>query len=259
MARTLDDPAQYLHGYSLFKQGISSAAAIARSLEDAFGDRAKPSRTVRTWITKYERAAEATANLDDPVEWHRLEEYGLPWEASHEVLRAWAQAQHYGHGQFPLPRPTARQARWWWRVMKAAPSMSVEDALSVAGAFVERELRRDVLGESVDLRDLEACLAFAPWDGWPDDKVNAQRYEAAIATGIIPKLRPDSYQRTADLVRRMDTARPTAEQVSDEASGGQWMPLRPSMWPMQVFTPGWLLPSQRPRVVKVVVVEEGAV
>ena len=118
--------------------------------------------------------------------------------------------------------PTVRQARWWWRVVNAAPSMSGLDVFSVAGAFVERELRSEVLGEKFDVRDLEACLAFGPWEGWPENTENAEQYDAALAAGVISGLRRDSYDLTIDLVRQTSDPESPEQEILDEATATWW-------------------------------------
>jgi hypothetical protein len=205
MARLRDDEQQMVYAYAHFKAGVHTGSALSRLLEKQFEENAISERQVRRWIAHFKKLDASVLRLDDPFEWHRLDDYGIPWEASHDLMGLWARAQDRRGATPDLPTspPTVRQMRWWWRVMQAAPTMLVSDVLAVAGAFVERELRHDVLGKELYLLDLEACVSYRPWDGWPTDTTNAKRYEAAVAAGIVPKLRAGSYAVTMGLARRM--------------------------------------------------------
>lgn len=236
MARPVDDANQMLAGYALYKRGVVTGAALWRKLVESFGDDAKTERQVRRWIEHYKGLDKSILNLDEPFEWHRLDEYGLPWEASYELLEVWAFYQRL-RALLATPLPTVRRAIWWWRIIKAMPGVGdMHDILSVAGAFVEREIRHQVLAETLDLTDLEACLAFSPWEGWPDDPTCANRYQKAIFDGVIPDLRIPTHEDSLNLYREQGFS---IQQTVTSALGN-----RDLIWPNERAKPHWLLPSQ---------------
>ena len=84
---------------------------------------------------------------------------------------------------WPIDPPTIRQARWWWRVHLVAPGMREDDLYWLAQGFVVRELARDVLGVVVKFDDLEAHLAYRPWE----DSSRLSAYMDAVDNGLIPR------------------------------------------------------------------------
>jgi hypothetical protein len=134
---------------------------------------------------------------DQPFEWHRLEEYGLPWEASEYLLKMACFIQEFEANLFrtlqiftsdtsPKAPPTVRQARWWWRVHQA-----VSDAeggyLNVyiwAEEYVRYELYKDILDKDVDVTGLDAYLTYRPWFG----EQHLERYTTALDEERIPSL-----------------------------------------------------------------------
>jgi len=129
--------------------------------------------------------------LDTPFQWHRLEEYGLPWEAGAYLLEMWVTSR-----EPPLPTdrfppqsaPTARAARWVWRTLLAVPDLDVLHIRYFAERFAQRELAHEVLGVPFYVADLEAHLAYRPWEGWPEDLSMYNRYQGAVQEGRIPPL-----------------------------------------------------------------------
>ena len=128
--------------------------------------------------------------LDEPFEWHRLNEYGLPWEASGFLLEMWAYVKELSADlkwaldySAPLPPPTVRQAHWWWRVHQAAPDQDKVFIQLWAEALWQCELHKDVLGKTVDVSDIEAYLAYRPWVS----KKHEVDYDQAVQDGRIPQ------------------------------------------------------------------------
>jgi len=152
---------QRLRAYDLYLQRFGPSQ-IRKRLEEDFGEleTVVSLRTVKNWIRQFKDIVEADKSLDVPFEWHRLEEYVLPWEASPYLLKMWAFVQE---GGVIMPRPTFRQVRWWWRVHLAAPEMNKFNVCHLAQRFVHRELASLVLGVTLELADLEAYLAYRPW------------------------------------------------------------------------------------------------
>ena len=138
--------------------------------------------------------------MDAPFEWTMLDAYGLPWETSAYLLELWVYvlekqalvergASHLPE-EFqlpPMPVPTARDARWWWRVHLAAPQLNQQQVWILGWTIALRELRHEVLLDSSDMKDLEAYLAYKPWES----KEAKARYQRAIARGIIGPLQTE--------------------------------------------------------------------
>lgn len=139
-------------------------------------------RTVKNWLSEFKRnEAASTEGPHGPFEWHRLEEFGLPWEASGYLLSIWAYFQDDMKDHWKLPWLSVRQAHWWWKVHLTDSGIGTEDAFWLAQRFVIREQIRDVLGYKLELGDLEAHLAYRPWAG----EENRNRYLEAVKDGRI--------------------------------------------------------------------------
>lgn len=144
------------------------------------------------------RACKAMPDLpiDNPFEWHRLEEYGLPWEASAYLLQVWSHRIEYWRGTDRLideERPeedpnhsdgplTARRARWCWRIHLADPELNVDGVLSLSAAFESRDLVHELLNVPLELKDLEVLLAYKPWAN--EERLEA--YRSALIEKRIP-------------------------------------------------------------------------
>ena len=183
----------------LFKTG-HGAAEILKRLErnPRFQGRDLPSqrtmqRLVKDMRTRAANAPSPVKLLDQPFEWHRLEEHGLPWESGAYLLAMWAFTQD--HSYFPeipkhvvwqIPKESFRQAKWWWRVHLAAPDLCLLDVYWLANTFALREQAHDVLGIPFNVDDLQAFLANRPWVS----TAALERYREAIADGRIPQVPP---------------------------------------------------------------------
>ena len=191
MGRPRASEKQRLWAYGLYRQGFK-ASAIHAQLEEDFGESNRWDEledvvslgTVKNWIRQFEGLGASATSLDEPFEWHRLEEYGLPWEAGEYLLGMWSFFKEGGVMR-PTPPPSARQARWWWRVHLAALDIGMLDLWYLSQEFASRELVSDVLGKPLELEDLEARLAYQPW---ADDEKN-QVYHRAIEEGRIPEMK----------------------------------------------------------------------
>ena len=208
MARPVDDAGQILFAYAQYKKGVYTGAALWRKLVEQFGDKAKTERQVRRWIEHFKELDASTSGLDDPFEWHRLEEYGLPWQSGEFLLSLWARIRSgeifkvalvesdlelIDESQHP-PIPTVRQVRWWWSVHLAVPNVEPIDVYFLAQRFVMRELERDVLATPLVVDDLEAHLAFRRWES--DDL--RRRYKEAIDAAYIQSLRITPHESLDD-------------------------------------------------------------
>lgn len=142
-------------------------------------------RLVKDMQGNVTKATDSEKLLDQPFEWHRLEEYALPWDASAYLLEMWVHVTIRRISSLPLgPPPTTRQVRRWWHVHRAAPEMEKDDVWWVAQEFVVREITSEVLGISQTMADLDAWLAFTPWRG----DTYRGLYRFGIERGLIPPL-----------------------------------------------------------------------
>jgi len=157
--------------------------------EHAYNPELPPAPARRT-IAKYLKMFDAIPfdrNLDRPFELNELDTYGLPWEAGEYVLGMWRNTHSPWSGfinvvtGMPLPKPTARQVRWWWRIHRAVPVFGETDVWFLSELFVVREFVKDVLEEDVAFDDLEAFLAFGPWES----EEALDKYNSAIANKHI--------------------------------------------------------------------------
>ena len=198
MPRPKANQDQQLLAYQLHKDGYGPTA-ILQKLREEFGDENTVSpRTVATWVKGFKQR---THSLDAPFEWHRMEEYGLPWESSEYLLTMWRGYKERTGSSAPLrvrSYPTVRQVRWWWRVHNAALDLGDTEVIEFAQRFVARELAHDVLGEPMDTSDLEAWLAYRGWEERPEfTSVGTDRYWWALKRGFIPPLRSLDDERAA--------------------------------------------------------------
>ena len=151
-------------------------------------------RTVHRYMRRYDDLPESAKRLDRPWEWHLLNEQDLHWEASEYLLKMWLFAKE--HPWLGGLSPTVRQVSWWWRVHQAALEIcNPLDLILLAQRFAFREMVQDVLGEPMELGDLEAHLAYHPWE---DDRRDV--YLLAVEDDRIPPLRLDH----AQMLRNVD-------------------------------------------------------
>ena len=173
MPRPRKNEDQRLDTYLMYKQGFSPTR-IHNGLKvrlDAgeYGEHEDlvHLNSVKNWLREFR---ESDRGLDDAFEWHRLGDYGLPWEASEFLLEMWVYVQELNrdlkwalHYLDSPPPSTVRQANWWWRVHQAAPNQDKEFVRITAEQLWQCELYKDVLGKNVDVSGIEAYLAYRPW------------------------------------------------------------------------------------------------
>ena len=175
----VSDP-RNLGGTEIHRELVNNPKLVGREIPE-----------VRTLQRTAKDIREKLGPLDRLFEWHRLDEYGLPWEASEFLLEMWAYVKELGVAlewalqySTPLPPPTVRQAHWWWRVHQAAPDQDKVFIQLWAEALWQCELHKDVLGKTVDVSDIEAFLAYREWVS-PEHKTI---YDQAVKDGRIPPL-----------------------------------------------------------------------
>jgi hypothetical protein len=123
--------------------------------------------------------------LDEPFQWHKLDQYGLPWEASGYLLTLW-------HGIwsgeletfYPIEeakRITARNVLWWWRVHLAAPDISPMHTLMWASRFVNNEIYYLANNIEPDFEGFYQALAYRSSEG----EEQAEIHNRAVEEGRI--------------------------------------------------------------------------
>jgi len=201
MSRPRADQDQRVAAYRMWKLAVGPAK-IHSELKvyvgaGQYGDYAVvvSLRTVKNWLRDFRTL---DAKLDDTFQWHRLEEYGLPWEAGSFLLGLWGEVREINQSLRLLGwfrgsderLPTVRQARWWWRVHLAVPEMETKINVYLwAEEFCRLELYQHVLGKPMDAAGLEAYLAYKPWT----DEGSLAIYNEALFSGRIPYL-PDPFE-----------------------------------------------------------------
>ena len=131
--------------------------------------------------------------LDRPFQWHRMGEWGLPWEASEFILGMWAYAKELSADlewslqySVPLPPPSVRLVHWWWRVHQAAPDETRFFVWMWGRELWRCDLYKDILGKPADPSGIEAYLAYKPWQNPKQQDI----YDRAIKRGTISPLPP---------------------------------------------------------------------
>ena len=253
MPRPPKYPEHKLEAYGYYQNRKADSGGVAASvstvdvlvdLEAEHPEGMASYRLIANWVREFKQQDEWQTLLDSPFQWHRMQEYGLPWEASRIVVdlldmveehRAQVQAFHRDSGRkllFALGsrRPTARQIRWCWRVHQAAPEIGTEvghrsDLWFLAMRFSDRELCRDVLGLPLSMGDLETLLVYRPWLGWPDDNTRHQRYHDAVDGGLIPPMQGWEYDRKRLINARLPQSSDPGQElnrINQVLGGGDW-------------------------------------
>jgi hypothetical protein len=158
---------------------------------------------------------------DSPFEWHRMEEWGIPWQASDFILQMlneeyekkkgiiesresalesewWAKYQPGWWPEIHDYTATFRQVIWWWRVHQAAPEIpqhvgELTDIRDLGDSFAVRELVSELLDSPSEAADLEACLALKPWL----DEERHSNYHEMVELGVAPPIKLEFMDMTS--------------------------------------------------------------
>lgn len=183
MPRPKASPQQNTRAYKMWLGGYGHKA-ICENLEEEFGESVVSERTVGTWISEFKQVPSEDVSVDAPFQWHRMEEYELPWQAGEYLLDMWVSNLRESSNYSWPSEITFRAVRWWWKVHLAAPDLSAIEVRSLATGFEIREVMHDILDEPLMMEDLDAFLAFRPWSS----AEKRMAYLAAIEQGLIPEL-----------------------------------------------------------------------
>lgn len=172
-------------------KGGHGAAEIGRRMEELpkFKGRIPLRRTLERLVKdlrENSRAATKTvAILDQPFEWHLMEEYGIPFEAGDYLLglvRDWLEIDDAEH---ITQHPSARSVLWSWRIHLADPILTYYPVNMLALAFENRDYLNSLVGRpGFGFQDLEALLVYKPWTS----EEMFQVYIRAVKENVIPFL-----------------------------------------------------------------------
>jgi hypothetical protein len=140
-------------------------------------------RTIQRMAQPYRKKNPKPDPMDEPFQWDKLAEYGIPWEASEYLLSLW-------HGIWKgelvesveeAERITARTVLWAWRVHLAAPDISQAHTLMWATRFAGNEIGHIVFGMELGFEAFYQSLAFRNFEG--EDQ--AEAYDKAVDEGRV--------------------------------------------------------------------------
>ena len=159
MPRNKIYPEQQIRSYKLFAKG-SSQTAIHSKLMLEFMSHSVSIRTVGNWISEFKNIPQQTTYLDKVFEWHKCEEYGIPWTASHKLLGIC-----YTSYESPSESPSGREALWWWRISQAAPELKNGQIIQIGNDYADREIRSILLGkDEAEFDDLNTFMVYKPYN-----------------------------------------------------------------------------------------------
>ena len=93
------------------------------------------SRTLIRWISSFKKLPDSVIKLDEPFQWDECDNYDIPWTNSLKLLEL---CHYYYESEGRIP--SARQARWWWRVSQAAPDLRANQIAELGNLSVSNDL-----------------------------------------------------------------------------------------------------------------------
>ncbi len=165
-------------------QQIQRLRARGRSIDqitDAV-DKKASRNTVAKYVKEWSALPEEERNALEPVDWSRIEDFGLPPESLPHLLSIWIKCPYWRKNQPGPELPSGQEVRWWWRILQAAPGFSHEGMWGFVNDIVLRERWAFRQGKSAELDDVWAYLA---WGGWKPESEDS-RYKEAVAEGEVP-------------------------------------------------------------------------
>jgi hypothetical protein len=138
-------------------------ADVPRIAADAGRTDVPGARTIQRMIHDFRELASEEQSGYAPVSWPDSFEAGLvPWESARDVLDLVRHCAQTG-----LPSPTVSEARWWWRLRLASPSVPMEWGSTIARSLAELEVDRakGTKDVRIEVTGLSSVLAYEPWRG----------------------------------------------------------------------------------------------
>jgi hypothetical protein len=118
-------------------------------------------RTVRRLYDQHLALPEHVRREQGRLRWPRSFAIGaLPWEASRAALDLLKFCDESG-----LAHPTARQAKWFWRLRLASPEIPTQEAQTASFTLAVDEYLSMAGIASLQNTSLEWRLAYEPWAG----------------------------------------------------------------------------------------------
>lgn len=206
MARPRANPEQHLDAYCLWRDG-KGAKDINQALYKAYGNNKVSERTVANWIREFKDLHPKVTDQDTPLQWHLMDQSGLPWEAGALLLNIQFDGNRWGFDpegplsslEQRLPPLTVREARWCWRVHLASREIgstvgTLSDVAWLARTCAYRELMQEIkvvagTGQNMDtlMAPVNGLLRYKPWLDFGSEDVRHDRYHRAVEQGIVPQ------------------------------------------------------------------------
>lgn len=230
---------QKLRAHQLHVQGYKKNEILWK-LKDKYP---KPisSRTLSYWIHEFKNLESKPENLEALFELHRMEEYGLPWEACGYISNIWFEVVEAPKVVTPTSissnehgtkwKPTVRDVQWWWRVHNMAEELSNSDVYMFARQYASRELISVMTDVPAKYADLDAFLTYKPWL----DLVRANAYRGAIKKGAIQKVNEDFEEHYVDEIIRQITFYPVWEWKQPSVTEGSTLFTPSQIWYWHYF------------------------
>ena len=150
------------------KTAVDIHKALLKKFPDRHEEIGSGKQTERLVNNVRQRVAgfpEEKQNLDNPVEFHKLGEHGLPSEATSYLLEMWKFAVELFVDEPEVAQcPTLREVNWWWRVHEADPGLDMTSVWRLASVFLGRDINHDFGDVPLEFSDLYSLLAQVKTD-----------------------------------------------------------------------------------------------
>ncbi|MDE0744688.1 MAG: hypothetical protein OSB66_03055 [SAR202 cluster bacterium] len=177
---------QKTQAYILYSSGHGQNSIIEQ-LRKLFEKNTISLRTLNRWISSFKELPDSIIKMDVPFQWDKCDSYDIPWNNSLKLLEL---CHYYYESQDKTP--SARQAKWWWRVSQAAPDLRASQISELGNLYAEREIGGMVSGNPPVFNDLNAYITYKPYH------TNRTRtYARFINTNGVKPIKPKSDESNA--------------------------------------------------------------